>query len=58
MGGNRPSVISAEPEQVLREKIHDPRNGIAGFAELVRWFEERFGQPIDYKTLNCYVKRK
>lgn len=58
MGGNRPSVISAEQEVVLREKIHDPQNGIQGFVELMRWFEDRFGEPINYKTLNGYVKRK
>lgn len=58
MGGNRSSVISAEQEAVLREKIHDPQNGIQGFMELMRWFEDRFGEPINYKTLNGYVKRK
>lgn len=58
MGGNHPSVISAEQEVVLREKIHDPRNGLPGFMELMHWFEERFGEPINYKTLNGYVKRK
>jgi transposase len=58
MGGNRPSVISADQEAVLREKIHDPRNGVPGFMELMHWFEERFGEPINYKTLNGYVKRK
>lgn len=58
MGGNRPSVISAEQELVLREKIHDPRNGLQGYVELMRWFEDRFGEPINYKTLNGYVKRK
>ena len=58
MGGNRPSVISAEQEVVLREKIHDPRNGLQGYMELMRWFEERFGEPINYKTLNGYVNRK
>lgn len=58
MGGNRPSVISAEQEVVLREMIHDPRNGIQGFMELMHWFEDHFGEPINYKTLNGYVKRK
>jgi len=58
MGGNRPSVTSAEQEVVLREKVHDPKNGIQGFVELMRWFEDRFGEPINYKTLNGYVKRK
>ena len=58
MGGNRPSVISAEQEAALREKVHDPRNGIQGFVELMRWFEASFGEPINYKTLNGFVKRK
>lgn len=57
-GGNRPSVITVEQEAVLREKLHDPRNGITGFIELMYWFEESFGEPIKYKTLNGYVKRK
>jgi transposase len=58
MGGNRPSVISADQEAILREKIHDPHNGLQGYVELMRWFEERFGEPINYKTLNGYVNRK
>jgi len=58
MGGNRPSVISAEQEAVLREKVHEPRNGLPGFVELMHWFEEHFGETINYKTLNGYVKRK
>lgn len=58
MGGNRASVISPEQEVLLREKLHDPRNGLQGYVELMRWFEERFGEPINYKTLNGYVNRK
>jgi transposase len=58
MGGNRPSAISAEQEVLLREKIHDPHNGLQGYVELMRWFEDRFGEPINYKTLNGYVNRK
>lgn len=58
MGGNRPSVISAQQEVLLRKKIHDPRNGLQGYVELMHWFEEHFGVPINYKTLNGYVNRK
>lgn len=57
-GGNRPSVISAEQELALREKLHDPANGIQGFMELMHWFEDSFGEPINYKTLNGFAKRK
>ena len=57
-GGNRPSVIDAEQEVALRKKLHDPANGLQGFMELMHWFEDSFGTPINYKTLNGYVKRK
>ncbi len=57
-GGNRPSVISADQELALRQKLYDPANGLQGFMELMYWFEDSFGEPINYKTLNGYVKRK
>lgn len=58
MRGNRPSVISAERQAALEKKLRDPRNGIQGFVELMNWFEDQFGEPINYKTLNGFVKRK
>lgn len=58
MGGNRPSVISAEQEVLLREKLKDPGNGLQGYVELMHWFEDHFQEQINYKTLNGYVNRK
>lgn len=55
--GNRPSVIKPEHRQALREKLHDPGNGLRGFTELVAWFNAEFGQQVRYQTMNQFVKR-
>lgn len=55
--GNRPSVIKPEHRQALREKLHDPGNGLRGFTELVAWFNAEFNQQVRYQTMNQFVKR-
>ena len=55
--GNRPSVIEPHQREALREKLHDPRNGLRGYTELVAWFNAHFGTEVKYKTLNQFVNR-
>lgn len=55
--GNRPSAITARQREALREKLHDPRNGLRGYTELVAWFNTEFGTAIPYKTLNQLANR-
>lgn len=55
--GNRPSANTAHQREALREKLHDPRNGLRGYTELVAWFNTTFGTAIPYKTLNQLANR-
>jgi transposase len=55
--GNRPSVIKPEQREVLREKLHEPGNGLRGFTEMVAWFNGRFNADVKYNTMNKFVKR-
>lgn len=56
--GYKPSVISLEEEQALREQLYNPENGFVGFVELLTWFNEKFKKQINYNTFKGYVKRK
>lgn len=56
--GYKPSIINAEQEEVLKQKLNDPLNGIVGFVELLAWFNEYFRTDINYKTFHGFVVRK
>ncbi len=56
-GGNRPSVVKPEEREQLREKLHEPSNGLRGFTEMVAWFNSRFNADVKYNTMNKFVKR-
>lgn len=55
--GNRPSVIEPHQREALREKLHEPENGLRGYVELVAWFNTRYDAQVKYKTLNQFVNR-
>lgn len=54
---NRCSVIKPEQREVLREKLHDPQNGLRGYTELVEWFNAQFEAQVKYQAMNKFVKR-
>lgn len=56
--GYKPAKINKEQEQVLKEKLNDPHNGIVGFIELLAWFNETYDTAINYKTFHGFVVRK
>ena len=56
--GYKPSKITYEQEQALKEKLNDPHNGIVGFIELLDWFDKTFQTNINYKTFHGFVVRK
>ena len=56
--GYKPSVITVQQEQVLKEQLHKPDNGVAGFVELLTWFNKRFNTDVNYKTFHGFVVRK
>lgn len=56
--GYKPSVITLEEEQALREQMYNPENGFVGFVELLAWFNEKFKKQTNYNTFKGYVTRK
>ncbi len=56
--GYKPSVITLEEEQALREQMFNPENGFVGYVELLAWFDEKFGKQTNYSTFKGYVYRK
>lgn len=56
--GYKPSKITYEQEQALKEKLNNPHNGMVGFIELLDWFEKTFQTNINYKTFHGFVVRK
>lgn len=56
--GYKPSKITDEQEQALREQLNDPHNGMVGFIELLDWFNTNYKTSINYKTFHGFVVRK
>ena len=56
--GYKPSKITKDQEQVLKNKLNHPSNGMAGFIELLDWFNEHYKTQIKYKTFHGFVVRK
>lgn len=53
----RPSNITAEEHKLIEQKLHDPKNGLRGYVELLTWVEEEFKKTIKYNTLLKYATR-
>ena len=56
--GYKPSKITDEQELALKEQLSNPLNGIAGFIELLDWFNKSFKTELNYKTFHGFVVRK
>lgn len=56
--GYKPSKITAEQEQALREILNNAHNGMVGFIELLDWFNTNFNTTLNYKTFHGFVVRK
>ncbi len=55
--GFKPSVVSKKEHQAIEKMLHNPKNNLQGYKELVEWFKTEFGKDIKYTTLNEYCKR-
>ena len=53
----RPSNITAEEHKLIEQKLHNPKNGLRGYVELLSWVEEEFKKTIKYNTLLKYATR-
>ncbi|WP_394774119.1 transposase [Flavobacterium sp.] len=56
--GYKPSKITHEQELALKEQLNNPQNGMAGFIELLDWFNKNFKTDLNYKTFHGFVVRK
>jgi transposase len=55
--GFKKSVISADVHEKLKEKLHDPQNGLRGYIELQEWVNKEFDLNVKYITILKYVER-
>ena len=53
----RPSSISKNEHKLIEKKLHDPKNGLRGYVELLTWVETEFKKSIKYNTLLKYATR-
>ncbi len=53
----RPSNITTEEHKLIEQKLHDPKNGLRGYVELLTWVETEFKKTIKYNTLLKYATR-
>ncbi len=51
----RPSVLTKQEHQMIEQKLHNPKNGLAGFVELQQWIEQQFNKEMKYNTLLKYA---
>lgn len=56
--GYKPSKITDEQEQALKEQLNNPYNGMVGFIELLDWFNTNYKTALNYKTFHGFVVRK
>ena len=56
--GYKPSVITPEQEQAIKEQLYNAENGIVGFVELLAWFDQKFKTQTNNKTFHGFVVRK
>jgi len=54
----KPSKITDEQELASKEQLNNPLNGMAGFIELLDWFNKHFKTELNYKTFHGFVVRK
>ncbi len=53
----RPSDITPEEHKQIEKKLHDPKNGLRGYVELLEWMEAEFKKPFKYNTVLKYSYR-
>ena len=56
--GFKPSLITTEQEEAIKEQMFKPENGFVGFIELLEWFNGKFETNVNYKTFHGFVVRK
>lgn len=54
----RPKILSKEEHQAIKIKLHDSKNGLRGYVELLEWIETTFKKQMKYNTLLKYTNRE
>lgn len=52
-----PSAITVEEHKLIEKKLHNPKNGLRGYVELLNWVEAECKKTIKYNTLLKYSMR-
>jgi len=55
--GFKPTLLSHEEHERIKEKLQDPTNGLRGYVELQDWIANEFGKDLKYNTLLKYCGR-
>lgn len=56
-GVHKQGAISREQQQVLKQKLADPKGGFTSYKQLVEWLNTTFSLSMNYHAVNKYVKR-
>lgn len=54
----RPTILTAQEHQAIKDKLNDSKNGLRGYVELLDWVESTFKKEIKYNTLLKYANRE
>ena len=57
VGGFKPSVFSQEEHKKIEVLLHNTKNGIRGYTELLAWVGKELSKEIKYITLVKYTER-
>jgi transposase len=55
--GFKPALLSQDEHEQIKEKLHNPTNGLRGYVELQDWIANEFGKYLKYNTLLKYCGR-
>jgi transposase len=55
--GFKKNILTKEEHEQLKKKLHDPANGINGYAALLNWVKKELGKDMLYITLLKYTQR-
>lgn len=55
---SRPSIFTPEQHIMLKEKLHDPKNGLQGYKELHRWVTTHIKPDVKENSLMVYCRQK
>jgi transposase len=54
----RPTVLTPEEHEAVKQKLNDSNNGLRGYVELLDWATSAFKKEIKYNTLLKYTNRE